>query len=69
MVLNLQRLVMQGRVLAGFKKEKNQSTKITLFWVVRPDPSELTSNWRQRVELQHTSMQGLAIPICSDLTQ
>ena len=50
---------MQARVLAGLGREGKINTKITLFWVVRPDPSELTSKGRLGMESQHK--------VCSDL--
>ena len=37
------------------------NTKITFCWFVRIDPSELTRNWGQRMEFQHTGVQGLAL--------
>ena len=48
---------MPARVFSRLRKEKIQSTKITLYWVVRPDPSKLTSNWGQRKDIAtHTGL-------------
>ena len=44
---------MRQGVLAGFGQEVKINTKIKAFWVVRPDHSELTSNWRLGRDLKH----------------